>query len=92
MFGSLIEIEAETRKVFSTRCTDGIPSDFVIAFMNAIADTAIRFMRARESDSERYRELALDVLWDGFSVLWSKSQEDNKIEPLRRVPRRKEKP
>jgi len=92
MFGSLIEIEAETRKVFSTRCTDDIPSDFVIAFMSAAADTAIRFMRARESDSELYRELALDVLWDGFSVLWSDSREDNKIEPLPSVPRKKKKP
>jgi len=65
MFGSLIEIEAETRKVFSTRCTDDIPSDFVIAFMSATADTVIRFMRARESDSERYRELRV-----GCSLGW----------------------
>jgi hypothetical protein len=92
MFGSLIEIEAETRKVFSTGFTDDIPFDFVIAFMSTTADTAIRFMRAREFDSERYRELTLDVLWDGLSVLGSKCQDDSNIEPLRRVPRKKEKP
>ncbi len=68
-FSVLFEIQAAARDALSQQCSPTIPLDFVMALMEAAADTTTRYMSANPAAAARYSNIAFQLFWRGLSAI-----------------------